>query len=336
MIDTTQAFYDNSVYKYRNTQTWVTINLFDFTAKEDISSLSVSHYWYWRAAQMYDGIYYNYEYATLEQDEFYLDGSVTLMDTSDTSTQYGWWTHLSDANGDFDDTQSITVNFSNRHSTAGITVSYDKFSFPINSTCEFYQDGNLIDSISIEDQTTNVQEFGLKVDGYDKIKIIIEKAKPYAYSRMSEIDFGLMQTFSADQLQGATLREQVSLLSNTLSPDELSFSVIDYDNTYNVFNPDDLFKYFKVGQPCRVTSGVLNRETNEYDTINMGIFYINNFDIENGLLKIKAYGLLNILNASTFYSPFYSNATVETIAGDILDKPPIYPDIPNPEVFSPR
>ncbi|MBQ2658119.1 MAG: hypothetical protein IJF87_06070 [Erysipelotrichaceae bacterium] len=319
MIETTQAFFDNSIYKYRNTQSWITINLFDFTAKTDITSVSVSKNRMFNASQIYDGVYYIYNYATLEQNEFYLDGSMTLMPDTITNEQIGWWTQLSKSDGTFTNTQEITVELDNRHSTAGLTINYDQFSYPINSTCKWYQGSTLLDTATLTDQTTNIQQFVNSVDGYDKIVITIDKAKNYAYVKMSEIDYGLIQTFTADQLQGGTVREHVSLLSNTLSPDELTFSVIDYDNTYNVFNPEDLFKYFKVGQPCRVTGGVLNRETNEYETISMGIFYINNFDIENGLLKISAYGVLNILNASTFYSPFYINETIENIAGDILD-----------------
>ena len=319
MIETTQSFYDNSVFKYRNTQTWITINLFDFTAKEDIASVSVSKNRKFNASQIYDGVYYNVEYATLEQNEFYLDGSITLMPDTITSEQIGWWTELSKSDGTFTNIQEITVEMDNYHSTAGITLNYDDFSYPISSTCKWYREGVLLDTDTLTAQTSSTQSFVNSVDGYDKIVITIDVAKPFAYVRMSEIDFGLIQDITADQTQGATLREHVSLLSNTLSPDELSFNIIDYDNTYNVFNPADLFRYFKVGQPCRVTSGVLNRETNEYEKINMGTFFINNFDIDSGLLKIKAYGVLNILNASTFYSPFYINETIENIAGDILD-----------------
>lgn len=324
MINTSQSFYDNAVFKYRTTKTQINVNVFDYTAKEDIISVESENYKKFVPVQIYDDIYFNQVWATLEENEFFLDGSITLLPENLTNEQIGWWTELANDNGEFETNPLISIELDNNHSTVGLTIHYDKFSYPVNSKISWYSGDLMLDTITIENQSISNLTVQRPVDGYNKITIEILKAKPNCYVRLSEVDYGITTIFDSEQLQGAKMTEQASLLSNTLSPNQLSFSVIDYDNRYNVFNPSDLFKYFKVGQPCIVRSGILNRQTNEFEYISMGEYYINNFEIDNGILKINAYGLLDILNSEMYYSQFFTNQTAENILRDILGSRPYY------------
>lgn len=74
MLRTSQTFYDYSVYKYRSTTSKITVQVFDTVAKSDISNVSINESFLFNKEQIYDDKMYDTEYATLEQDEFILDG----------------------------------------------------------------------------------------------------------------------------------------------------------------------------------------------------------------------------------------------------------------------
>lgn len=319
MLNTTQTFYDNSVFKYRSTTSRITIQVFDTVAKSDISNVACNDFFLFKATQLYDEKKYDTNWATLEKDEFLLDGSLSLLpDEIEDDEQIGWWTILSKASGLFDTNPKLTIEFNNEHSTAGLTVYYDDFSYPLLSKAYWYRDNTLLASETLEG-TSNCQVFTTAVNNYNKVVIEITKAKPYAFVKMSTIDYGFIKIITPTDLESASIKETCSLISNTITANTLKFNIFNYDNEYNLFDETNLFKYFKKGQQCNVEAGVLNRQTNEYEYVDMGIYYINSTEVSSGLLKITAYGILETLNSQTFYSNFYDNVTVENIAAEILD-----------------
>ena len=317
MLNTTQTFYDNSVFKYRTTKSQVTIDVFDTVAKEDIKNVSCNSYYFFYPEQIYDGKKYDKQFATLEQNEFLLDGNLTLLNNEIGNEQIGWWSPISDEKGGWGTNPTITIELTNLHSTAGITCFYDSFSLPLKSKCYWFNDELLLDTMELE-SSNYTQVFLNPVNNYNKIVIELLEAHPNAFVKMSTIDYGVTKTFTGEDLESIKVKEEVSLISNTLSPNKLEFNIFNYDDEYGVFDTENLFKYFKQGQKCYANASVLNRQTNEYEWISMGQFYIDTTAINNGLLKISAYGVLNILNSQTFYSPFYTSETVANIVADIL------------------
>ena len=312
----TQSFFDNSVFKWRSTQSVINVGVIDLTAKSDIDDFSVDGYRLFYENQLKDDIRTAPLYGTLEENEYFLDGSVTVLPDTLTDEQIGWWTEMSDANGDMDN--SITVEFNNHHSSIGLTFYYDTFSYPLETEVKWFNGGLEIKSGTYQ-LTGSVQVVEEPVNGYDKIIVTYKKAKPLAYVKLLEISYGKTMTLTGEQLQGATLTEHLSLMSNTLSPDELSFNIINYDGQYDILNPQDLLTYFKKGQKCEVSSGVFNEDTDEYEYMDMGVFYVDSTSSLDGIITVTGYGILNQLNEEDFYSEWFSNKTVEYIASKILD-----------------
>lgn len=318
MIETTQSFYQNSIYKYRYTKNEISINTIDLTAKTNISSITVNDYIYFYSNQLKNNITSAPVYATTEEDEFLLDGSRSLMNESLSDEEVGWWTKLSNDEGTFTANPLLTINFFSLHSSIGLTFYYDEWSYPLEYKVRWYNGASLITEETYNGSSA-IQVAFTHVQGYDKIELEITKAKPYAYCKLLEVDFGALLIFDGSQLQGSKLKEQVSLISNQLVSDSLEFSIINYDSAYNLLNPEDVMIYFTKGQTVTAKAGVLDLSTNRYEYVNMGKFYISDVSNQNGLLKLKCYGRLNFLNEEYFYSPFYTNETVENIVADILD-----------------
>ena len=55
MAKTTQTFFENSIYKYRDTEAEIDIDVFDNTAKGDISDVTVSQRRLAHLTEVYDG-----------------------------------------------------------------------------------------------------------------------------------------------------------------------------------------------------------------------------------------------------------------------------------------
>nr|DAU46185.1 MAG TPA: KOW2-KOW3 domains of Spt5, Spt5, RNA processing, Transcription [Caudoviricetes sp.] len=350
MAKTTQTFYENSVYKFRDTEAEIDIDVFDNTAKGDITEVTASQRRLAHLSEVYDGDRdIPKRFATCEYDQFLLDGSMTLMPDDYTRERVGWWSELSDDSCEFVRPQIITVQFDKRHSSAGITCYYDDYSKPVESICRWYRGGELLAehkllypawtvesfnnaNITVDQFNTMTvgslnygeapakQEYGQSLNGYDRIEIeMIQTQNPQTYVKLYEIDFGLTYALTGEQTQGAKVKEQVSLLSNTLYPNELSFNLENYERKYDLLNPSDLLRYFKKGQEVRVQAGVKNRKTGIFERVNMGKYYLDPPSSKSAKLTCKAFGILNmLLDDEDYYSPFWQDAAVADIVADIL------------------
>lgn len=350
MIPTTQTFYENSVFKYRYTKSQIDIDVFDLTAKSDIIQISVSNQRLAHIDELADDDReINTRYATGEKGQFKLDGSLTLMPEDYKGKEIGWWTELSNEQHGFNRTQKVIIQFNKQHSSAGITCYYDEYSLPNESICRWYRGEELLDEMilrypswtkqrfnnaNIQAEAFNswtveefnygnapaIQEFVNPVDGYDRVEIEMIKAQhAETCVKLYEIDFGLTYALTGEQLSGSKVKEQVSLISNTISANEISFSLMNYDGKYDRWNPSDLRKFFIEGQEIRARAGVKNRKTGIYEMISMGKYYLEPPSNKSSLLSVKGYGILNRLSKDgVYYSPFWKETMVYKIVADIL------------------
>lgn len=350
MQKTTQTFYENSIHEYRNTISEIYVDVFDLTAKGDIKKVKVSKQRLAHLNELHDDDReINQRFATGELGQFKLDGSMTLMPNDYRNQEVGWWSDMSDEGNRFEEKQVVTVTFDKQHNSAGITCYYDDFSKPVESVCRWYHDDELLDETVLVypawtrgtfnranitaaqfnqmtvasfnyGQAPAIQEFGNAVDGFNHIEIeLIRTQNPQTYIKLYEIDYGLTYALTGEQMQGAKVKEQVSLLSNTLYPNELSFSLENYQRKYDLLNPEDLLKYFVKGQEVRVQAGVRNRKTGIYELISMGKYYLDPPSSKSAKLTVKAYGVLNqLIDEDKYYSPFWRNTKVSVIVDDVL------------------
>lgn len=363
MIPTTQTFYENSVFKYRYTQAQIDIDVFDLTAKPDIGQISVSNQRLAHINELIDDDReINIRYGTGEKGQFKLNGSLTLMPQNFDNKKVGWWSELSDVQHCFSRSQKVIIQFEKQHSSVGITCYYDKYSLPNESICRWYRGNELLneitlrypswtkksfnkENISVEVFNTwtveefnygdapAIQEFVFPVEGYDRIEIeMVRTQHEQTYIKLYEIDFGLTYALTGEQLSSSKIKEQVSLISNTISANEISFSLMNYDGRYDKWNPSELRKFFVEGQEIRARAGVKNRRTGIYEMISMGKYYLEPPSNKSSLLSVKGYGILNVLSKEgLYYSPFWKEIAVSEIVADILQGYEFYihPNIAN-------
>lgn len=360
MLKTTQSFYDNSVFKYRNTSYKIHFDVVDLSAKGDIKSITTGNTRYENKADIIDDIAQISRYATGELGQFKLDGSSLLMPPALTSQQMGWWTSLSDGVSRWKTNPRLKVDLHRAHYSVGITLNYDGYSLPVDSICRWYTKGKIISeknliywrftrslfdyskftagsfSFTVDDfnyrKPDFEQFFDNPVEGYDSIEIEMIKAyRPQTFCKLYELDFGATYHFTGDDLMGAKIKEKTSTMSNTISPNELTFAIDNSQRRYDVFNPSDFMKYFQQQQKLRVEVAVKNRKTAVYEPISMGTYYLSTFESKRGTVEFKAFGILNNLNNPLFYkSRLYQNEKAGIILSEILED---YPHYIHPNIY---
>ncbi|MFJ5713110.1 hypothetical protein [Neobacillus sp. NPDC093127] len=211
-----------------------------------------------------------YNFSTLENDRFKLDGTFCFADGDYNFREYGWWSDtLCDAAGVFTPNQVLTLSFGNIHSIAGLTFTFDiaNNEYAVDFDIKIYNSaGTLISTENVVGNTETAKTVTKDFSNFKKIEIIIKKwSKPYRRVRIIEVEFGVTKVYTDDNLVRVSLVEELDLSSGTLPSAEFKFTVDNSNREFNILNPTGFYKFLQERQTVRLEIGL------EY---NGGIEYI--------------------------------------------------------------
>lgn len=153
--------------------------------------------------------------ATLEGNGWGLDGDYEMRD----GKTFAFWSV--DRSGDdcvFTTPPKLTFSFDQQHTSTGLTITFAPESMDYCSEVEvlWYQDGAAkytgryypTDPVFILEQT---------VEAWDKVEIILHKSSlPGKRAKVESVTFGVYRTFSGKELTGASIIQEVSLISDSV------------------------------------------------------------------------------------------------------------------------
>jgi hypothetical protein len=320
MQTTTQSFFDNSIYKFRKTKYELSFDIYDVTSKQDCTTTSnkrrIEH-----LNELIDDVNKPNDYfVDGEVGGFPLNGTKKTMQDSLENILIGWWSPISNENGIWDSHPILNFNFTEAHTSIGITLNFDEYSTPKRIKTTWFDETNSI--ISSQYDEVNSAEFFVDngVENYFKIIVEFIETYPHRYIKLYEIWFGKKYIFTGDELMSAKCKEQISLISNQIYPNELSFTLDNTNGQYDLFNPTKLMKYFQKRQMIQADAFIsADSDVLRYEGVPMGTYYLDTFESKQGKAQFKAYGLLNLMNSQPFYkSKYYVNEKVSTIINDII------------------
>lgn len=258
------------------------------------------------------------KYGTFEKNQFALDGSFELM--PDTLDNMGWWSNqMSDEDGNFTTPLTLEINFSEVHSSLGLTFVFSKAGDYCNNLNIKYYDtnGTLLSSKNFTpDSYRYVCENN--VENYAKIVITFYGTNnPYRYLKLYKILYGAEKVFEGDNLINANILEELDLLSSELRINTLDFKTFSDNDEFNIINPSGLYKLLQKRQKLKVTEQFLKtaKETN------MGTFYLTSWkNEEHKMMQFEAQDLLGVLDSYNFYGLICSKAnyTFHEVIGEII------------------
>lgn len=295
------------------TQTIIEYNAVDVTAKSDSEYSSSDIQNFANINNLKKNKMIETKYATLEKNFTVLDGKSKFID-NDVNVAY-WSNSMSDENGEFENAPSLTINFVNEvHSSIGLTLTFSQYSYPTELTITYYNSQN--SELSSRTFYPDNYEYFCEqiVANYKKIVIEFKKTMhPYRYIKLNSIVYGKLVEFTGEMLVSANLVESVDMLSDEISINTLDFTLYSNDDSFNILNPQGMFKTLQERQIINAYK-VQNNEEKE-----MGTFYLDSWKSENdNKMKFSAIDLIGILDKSEFLGGIYTNITLENIIEEIM------------------
>lgn len=257
------------------------------------------------------------KYATLEKNQFALDGTFELM-PENLDNMCLWSNSMSNESGVFENPPVLTINFTEPHSSLGLTFLFSKAGDYCNHLNITYYDKNnqlINDSDFYPDKHQYV--CNNIVENYQKIIIIFcGTNNPYRYIKLYQILYGANKTFEGDNLISANILEEMDLLSSEVSINTLGFKVYSEDDEFNIINPTGFYSLLQQRQAFKVKELLLK----EGKEINMGTFYLDTWkNADNKIMEFDAIDLIGIIDKTTFYGGMYVNIPFKNMIKAVME-----------------
>lgn len=229
-----------------------------------------------------------YKFATFERDYLKLDGSFHLPPLYDVNAQTGWWSGaISDEKGFFTELPTLTLLFTDVHSAMGLSMTFD---IRANEYVEefildfFGETGEIIHSEHVTNNQETLFIMDRPVNNFKEVKItLIKTNNPFRRARIVEIDFGIIRYYKGDKLINLSILEEMDLLANVVPSNEITFTVDNSDQEFNILNPQGFYEYLKTNQEIRATFG-LEIAPDVFEYVPMGKFFLQEWTIDEGAM----------------------------------------------------
>lgn len=290
-------------------------NMEDTTANEDSTPSATQKQDFSDLDLLKETTLYSANFITLENDVFLLDG--TMDELPDSPTGLPFWSILSDENGEFERNPTLEFVFTKNHSSTGLILFFSKRKIPsTNETiikCSWYDIGNNL----LAEETSSIDliaiYFEKKVVDFRKIVVEFIKIEPHQFAKVEGIKYGISVVFLEDVIQNGNLSQNLNPISDKIPINELTFSIVDENNEFNLANQNGLHKFVQKEQPIILTRTYNGNEYSEY-------FYLKSFDAKDSIVTITACNLIGLLDNKDYVNgEVYSNKLAGELLEDIFD-----------------
>lgn len=254
--------------------------------------------------------------ATLEKDYWKLDGSYEPFPDSPQNTSWGIWSNsMSDENGVFSVPPVIELSFQNIHKTAGLTFEFCPYG---NNYCnhmliQWYLDDAVIKEAEFYPAAWRC-EYRCTVEKYNKLIITFYSTnKPYRYLKVQNIQHGINEYFSEDEIETASVLEEVDISALELSVNTLEFRLRTANDDFDIFNPKGLYNLLQKKQQLCVEGYV------DGGLINFGYFYLDNWNDDEGETELTAQDAIGIMSNTTFKGNIYEGVKALNVIDEIMN-----------------
>ena len=145
-------------------------------------------------------------YATLELNEWGLDGTFNYFDESPVDAGYTT-SGLSGADAKYTATPTITISFAEKRTSLipGLTITWGEGigEWATSFRVTVYNDSTQVAQVSVADNTSVISQLLIDLQNYNKIVIeIFEWCLPYRRCRVTEVFLGIREIYSKSDLLG--------------------------------------------------------------------------------------------------------------------------------------
>lgn len=193
-------------------------------------------------------------YATLEKNFWLLNDSQPIYGSEELEQTYVS-SYMSDKNCLFSDKVCITLTSSVYLTTLGLTMVFDSIdkNYAKKLKVKAYRDSTMIMD---KDYTLSSYSDRLifadneELVRWNKIEIyFIESSLPYRRIRVNQLLFGIMETYTDENLISAESKEKTTMINSELPTHTFKFTIDNMNKLFNPDNPQGWYRYILQQQP---------------------------------------------------------------------------------------
>lgn len=251
-------------------------------------------------------------YGTLEHNFFVLDGSMVEFPDEPGDIVY-FSEGQSDENGVFREEQSVTVQFTENHTSAGLTFKFLD-AYPWELEVFWYDlEGRL--KTKRKFYPDSLEYFcGHQVEDYGKIKAVFLKALPWHNVKLQHIKYGTSIIWDSDNIKSGKVINETDPTGDRLPSDRLTFEFVDMDDSFNPGNPGGLHKVFQRRQDMAAYENVSGKK------ILIGTFFLESFSVSRNVCRMEAADLKGLLSSMDFTEGrMYNGDRAGEVIGEIME-----------------
>jgi hypothetical protein len=259
----------------------------------------------------------------LEHNRWGLSRPATFLPRDFSNTETGWINStMSRANCTFASNPYLEFQFTELHSSIGFTLHFDEATGQHASRLrvQTYDAGGHVISSTEQENHNGLCVVRLLSPDYIRVRFtFLETSRPYSRVRVSEVLFGIIETYEANDIVSATLEYSVDPIAEALPSRQTIFRIDNSDQRFNIINPDGIYAYLQQPQSFDVTMGI-GEAKNMIEYVSMGQFYFSTASAEDASLtaEITAYDWFYWMEKTAFVPSGTGTWTLAEAVADIL------------------
>lgn len=308
------------------TNTRVEFGLYDVTARGDSNPTcdAAQPFCSLRRDLLVEAVPSQVKYGTLESRQWLMDGSFSFFPEVPEAYFWGLWSAVqSGESGAFTDPPVLDIQFSQAHSSSGLTLHFyaPTGDWASKLKIQWYgADGGLLASALF---TPDAVDFycAKKVDRYRRIRLtFLETNHPGRYLKLAGLDYGVYLHFAGDEIVKAHVLEECDPLSAEISINTLGLTLYNKEGRFSILNPEGYFDVLQHKQKLTVWEDVRPEARSTSSTSYcMGTFYLSDWENSGDTLAdFTAVDAVGLLDGAPYDGGVY-DTTAGALAADILN-----------------
>lgn len=193
-------------------------------------------------------------YATLEKNFWILNDSQPILGSEELEQAY-ISSFMSDKNCLFPEKARITLESSVYLTTLGLTMVFDSIdkNYAKKLNIKAYRDNNII--MDMDYTLNSYSDRVIFADNeelvrWNKIEIyFVESSLPYRRIRVNQLLFGIMETYTDENILSAESKEKTTMINSELPTHTFKFTIDNMNKLFNPDNPQGWHRYILQKQP---------------------------------------------------------------------------------------
>lgn len=251
----------------------------------------------------------NSDYATLEFNQFLLDGSKEII--SDNTNNIAFMSsNISSDDCLFVENPVVSFSFSQNHTSAGITLDFG-FEYPAKIIVTWYtlKGEKLLSKEYAPGKVKHVCR--QQVENYGRIDVeFVQTRFPKQYAKLQSVLFGIEIEWTGADITSAKITEDMDVTSSTLAINTSTISIIDKNNDFDIENDNGAWKAVQKSQEVVLTEYIEDEE------VPCGVFFINEKSFSKNIASFELIDRIGLMDNYIFdQGEMYSNKPI----GEIIE-----------------